>query len=81
MFSSEDKILVKNLWGCERFCARRLEKRIYYREQEKTNTGGLSAKVATTSLIERIAESDRLRPSRTPHNIVFSFYQVVWRYS
>ena len=42
MLSYEDKILIKNLWQCKGFTARRLMKEFPQQKLEATNTGGLS---------------------------------------
>jgi len=42
MLSYKDKILIKNLWQCKGFTARRLMKEFPNKKLEATNTGGLS---------------------------------------
>ena len=69
MLRYEDKILIKNLWECKRFSARRLMKEFPNKNWKRRTLDDFLRKLRTTGSIERTAGSDRPRLSRTADNI------------
>ena len=63
MLSYEDKILIKNLWQCKGFTARRLMKEFPNKNWKRRTLENYLRKLRTTSSIERTPGSLRSSPS------------------
>ena len=68
MLSYEDKILIKNLWQCKGFTARRLMKEFPNKNWKRRTLENYLRKVRTSS-IERTPGSGRPRSSRSADNV------------
>jgi len=64
----EDEILIKNLWKCKRFYARRLTKNSVQKKLKRWTLDGFLRKLQTTGSIERTPWSGRPRSSQ---NVMF----------
>src|ERR1043165_2246116 len=69
MLSFEDKILIKNLRGCQNYSSRRLIKEFPNKNWKRKTLDDFLRKLRTTGSVERAAGSGRPKSSRTEDNI------------